>query len=112
MWRRPAWSGTALTGFASGLYGLTLAFMLASLGYSLFRPGFTAGASLAVVPDEQNAVAGMVTSVNGVAFIAAPALGVWLYTLSMPLPFVATGALMLGLALWTWLRFSPSDPAA
>jgi predicted MFS family arabinose efflux permease len=105
-------AGTALTGFAAGLHGLTLAFMLASLGYSLFRPGFTAGASLAVAPDEQNAVAGMVTSVNGVAFIAAPALGVWLYTLSMPLPFVATGALMLGLALWTWLRFSPSDPAA
>lgn len=105
-------AGTVLTGLAGGLYGLTMAFMLASLGYAMFRPGFTAGASLAVSPREQNAVAGMVTSVNGVAFIAAPALGVWLYTMSMPLPFLATGALMLALALWTWLRFSPSDPAA
>ncbi len=105
-------AGTVLTGMASGLYGLTMAFMVASLGFSLFRPGFTAGASLAVTPEEQNAVAGMVTSVNGVAFIAAPALGVWLYTLWMPLPLLVTGALMLALAFWTWRRFSPSDPAA
>jgi predicted MFS family arabinose efflux permease len=104
-------AGTALTGLAGGLYGMTMAFMLASLGYAMFRPGFTAGASLAVSPGEQNAVAGMVTSVNGVAFIGAPALAVWLYTKSMPLPFLVTGALMLGLALWTWLRFSPSARA-
>ena len=49
---------------------MTLGFALASLGFGLFRPGFTSGASLAVEPHEQNAVAGMVTSVNGVAFIA------------------------------------------
>jgi predicted MFS family arabinose efflux permease len=104
-------AGTTLTGLAGELYGITMAFMLASLGFAMFRPGFTAGASLAVQPDEQNAVAGMVTSVNGVAFIAAPALGVWLYTQAMPLPFLVTGALMLTLALWTWLRFSPSAPA-
>ena len=85
---------------------------LASLGFCFFRPGFTSGASLAVAPDEQNAVAGMVTSVNGVAFIAAPALGVGLYGLSMPLPFLVTAALMLGLALWVSLRFRPSTPAA
>jgi hypothetical protein len=46
----------------------------------------------------------MVTSVNGVAYIAAPAIGVGLYELSMPLPFIATGALMVGLALWSRLR--------
>ena len=56
-----------------------MGFALASLGFGLFRPGFTSGASLAVGADEQNAVAGMVTSVNGVAFIAAPAAGVALY---------------------------------
>jgi hypothetical protein len=103
--------GTVLTGVAEGMYGITLSFALASLGYAFFRPGFTSGASLAVSPSEQNAVAGMVTSVNGVAFIAAPALGVALYTWSKPLPFLATGAVMLALALWTWLRFSPSAPA-
>jgi hypothetical protein len=53
----------------------------------------------------------MVTSVNGVAFIAAPAAGVALYGLSLPLPFLLTAALMLGLALWVWLRFKPSATA-
>ena len=66
-------AGAALTGLATGIYGTTMGFALASLGFGLFRPGFTSGASLAVAPHEQNAVAGMVTSVNGVAFIAAPA---------------------------------------
>jgi MFS family permease len=100
-------AGSAITGLASGLYGITLGFALASLGFGFFRPGFTSGASLAVRPEEQNAVAGMVTSVNGVAFIAAPALGVALYGFSLALPFLLTAALMLGLAIWTALRFRP-----
>ena len=84
---------------------------LASLGFGLFRPGFTSGASLAVGPDEQNEVAGQVTSVNGVAFVAGPAAGVGLYMMSLALPFLVTAVLMLVLAIWTWLRFSPSAPA-
>jgi MFS family permease len=105
-------AGSAVTGLAETMYGLTLGFALASLGFGLFRPGFTSGASLAVTLGEQNAVAGMVTSVNGVAFIAAPAVGVALYGLWMPLPFLATTGLMLVLALWVWLRLSPSAPGA
>lgn len=104
-------TGTFATGLADGIYGITLGFALASLGFGLFRPGFTSGASLAVAPNEQNAVAGMVTSVNGVAFVAAPALGVALYMLWMALPFIVTAVLMLGLALWTWRRLSLSPPA-
>ncbi len=104
-------AGSAVTGLATGVYALALGFALASLGFGLFRPGFTSGASLAVSLDEQNAVAGQVTSVNGVAFVAGPALGVALYMVDLPLPFLATAALMLGLALWTKLRFSPSAPA-
>ena len=77
-------------------------------GFGLFRPGFTSGASLAVAPHEQNAVAGMVTSVNGVAFIAAPAAGVAAYGLALPAPFLATSALMLALAAWTAFGFKPS----
>ncbi|HEY7809956.1 MAG TPA: MFS transporter [Allosphingosinicella sp.] len=100
-------AGSAVTGLSTGLYGITLGFALASLGFGFFRPGFTSGASLAVSPAEQNAVAGMVTSVNGVAFIAAPALGVALYGLSLPLPFLLTTGLMLGLALWVRFRFRP-----
>ena len=82
---------------AGDAYGLTLGFVLASLGFGLFRPGFTSGASLSVSLDEQNAVAGQVTSVNGIAFIAGPAAGVGLYMAGLELPFLATAALMLAL---------------
>jgi len=99
--------GSAVTGFAGGVYGIVMGFALASLGYAFFRPGFTSGASLAVGLDEQNAVAGMVTSVNGVAYIGAPSLGVALYGLSLPLPFFATAVLMLALAAWTAFAFRP-----
>ncbi|HEX8124830.1 MAG TPA: MFS transporter [Allosphingosinicella sp.] len=99
-----ATAGTLLTGLAQSMYGITLGFAVASVGFGLFRPGFTSGASLAVRPDEQNAVAGMVTSVNGVAYIAAPAVGVLLYGMWMPLPFLATAAGLLALAIWVRLR--------
>jgi len=104
--------GAAVTGLAQGVYLLTIGFAVASLGFGLFRPGFTSGASLAVGPAEQNEVAGQVTSVNGVAFVAGPALGVALYWFGLPLPFLATTALMLALAAWTAWSFSPSAPAA
>lgn len=104
--------GVAVVGVSAGVYGITLGYALASLGFGLFRPGFTAGASLAVGLDEQNAVAGQITSVNGIAYVAAPALGVALYMLAWSLPFLLTAALMLALAGWTNWRVSPSTPAA
>jgi len=106
-----AGGGAALTGLGDGVYLLTIGFALASMGFGLFRPGFTAGASLAVGPEEQNEVAGQVTSVNGVAFVAGPALGVALYTIALPLPFLATAALMLMLAAWTARRLRAWAPA-
>ncbi|HEY0625278.1 MAG TPA: MFS transporter [Allosphingosinicella sp.] len=104
--------GSALTGVVDGVYGITMSFALASLGFGLYRPGFTGGASLSVAPHEQNAAAGMVTSVNGLPYIVGPAVGVALYGLWMPLPFLLTGALMVALAFWVSLRFRPSSPAA
>ena len=105
-------AGSAMIALADDAYGLTLGFVLTSLGFGLFRPGFTSGASLSVSVDEQNAVAGQVTSVNGIAFVAGPALGVALYMIGLEWPFVATAVLMLALAGWTWLSFRPSGPAA
>ncbi len=80
-------SGCLIIGLSHDLYGIIIGFAVASLGFGLFRPGFTAGASLAVRRSEQNGVAGIVASVNGMAFIASPALGVLLYTYAGPLPF-------------------------
>ena len=101
-------AGAAMIGLSGGIYGITMGFALASLGFGLFRPGFTSGASLAVPLHEQNSVAGMVTSVAGLAFVAGPTAAVALYGLSRPAPFLATAVLMLGLTLWTAARFTPS----
>ncbi|MEA3000659.1 MAG: hypothetical protein QOK17_2492 [Sphingomonadales bacterium] len=98
--------GTLATGLAATMYGLILGFALAAIGFGLYRPGFTSGASLAVSLDEQNAVAGMVSSVNGIPYVAAPAAGVALYGLWMPLPFVVVAVGLLGLAIWVRKRVS------
>jgi len=74
--------GAAMLGLADGLMGLVNGFAVASLGFGLFRPGFTAGASLAVRRSEQDAVAGQVASTNGAAYIVGPTVGIALYTLS------------------------------
>ena len=71
--------GVGILSIAGDLHAITLGLAVASLGFGLFRPGFTAGASLAVSRAEQGQSAGIVASVNGAAYIVAPAIGVWLY---------------------------------
>ena len=92
-------AGCIATASAESMYGITVGFALASLGMGMFRPGFTSGASLAVSQREQGQIAGMVTSVNGLAFIAAPAIGVLIYGVSKPLPFLLTAGLFVLLAI-------------
>lgn len=87
--------GCAATAFASTLHTLAVAYALASLGFGFLRPAFTAGASLAVGAAEQGAVAGRTTSVNGACFVLGPSIGVGLYELSGPLPYLVAGAALL-----------------
>jgi MFS family permease len=98
--------GTAGTMAAQDLYGITLAFALASLGFGFTRPGFTAGASLAVPLAEQGAVAGVITSANGISFVLAPGLGIALYTAHPDLPFLVCAALLLALVAWGRTRLT------
>src|SRR3546814_7829149 len=71
-----------MTGLSQDLHGIVIGFALASLGFGLFRPGFTAGASLAVPRRDQGSLAGMTASINGSAYIVSPAVGVLLYNRS------------------------------
>ena len=48
---------------------------------------------------EQGAVAGVITSANGISFVAAPTVGVALYTLEPHLPFALSAVLLLALAV-------------
>lgn len=84
--------GVGLLSVAGDLHTITMGLALASMGFGLFRPGFTAGASLAVSRAEQGQSAGIVASVNGAAYIVAPAVGVWLYGHS---PWIGFGVIEL-----------------
>jgi len=91
-------AGLIGTMLSQQLYGITIGFALASLGFGFTRPGFTAGASLAVPLSEQGAVAGVITSANGISYVLAPALGMALYGWHHDLPFAVFALLLVGLA--------------
>lgn len=92
------------------LHTIAVGFAIASLGFGLFRPGFTSGASLAVSPREQGQAAGVVASVNGAAYIAAPAIGVWLYNHSNWLAWSVMEALAISVVVLSALSMR-KDPA-
>jgi len=92
--------GTAATGMATSLYGIATGYAIASLGFGFARPGFTAGSSLAVGPGAQGSVAGKVTSVNGASFVLGPSIGVGLYELHRPLPYLVAGVACLALLVY------------
>ena len=98
-----ALAGTLAVMVSASLHALILAYGLACLGFGLTRPGFTAGASLAVPLKEQGAVAGLTTSVNGFAFVFAPTVGLALYGLEMHLPFLGC-ALLLAATMIVYAR--------
>jgi MFS family permease len=93
-----------LTVFASNLMFLiagdfatvVLALILSGLGFGMARPGFTSGASLAVAPHEQGAVAGLLNAAGAAGFIFGPLIG-WLYEFSPRVPYVFGAVAMLGL---------------
>ena len=95
-------AGAILLGWASSLSAISTAFALAMLGFGLFRPGFTAGASLAVPRRLQGQVAGQTASINGAAYIIAPAVGVGLYNWHAEVTFVLIALASMMLAFWGW----------
>ncbi len=92
--------GVIMTAASNDFYGISTGFALASLGFGLYRPGFTAGASLAVGRHEQGDVAGKIASINGGAYIAAPALGVWLLNIWEPATFIMIAVALVFLIIW------------
>ena len=92
-------AGLVGTMLSSDLYGITIAYALACVGFGFTRPGFTAGASLAVPLSEQGAVAGTITAANGISFVLAPAIGMGLYGLSPSLPFAVCAMVLILLSL-------------
>ena len=74
------------------------------LGLGMISPGFTAGASLAVGPEEQGAVSGMVSACPSAGFVLGPIVGTSLYQFNHALPYLCACLLMLPLFIYV-LRF-------
>jgi predicted MFS family arabinose efflux permease len=91
--------GMAATSSADSLSGIASAYALSSMGFGFIRPAITAGSSLAVGKDLQGAVAGRVTANNGAAFILGPSIGVVLYGVWQPLPYLVS-AIVLALMIF------------
>jgi MFS family permease len=86
--------GNLMSIAAPGYYGVVVGYAVISMGVGFARPGFTAGSSLAVKPSEQGAIAGLMMSLAGLSFLAPPVLGVALYELAEPAPFIANSVLL------------------
>lgn len=96
--------GTLGIALAPTFHALVVAYALSSLGYGFARPGFTAGASLMVGEADQGSVAGAITAVNGSCFIFAPAIGIGLYELNPPIPYLLGAAGLAALLAYAWFN--------
>lgn len=90
--------------FVIGLVSFYAAFFLFGVGTGLMMPGFMSGSSLAVAPEQQGGVAGLVGSVSGISAVIAPIVSTSLYKLDKHLPFAAVAALVLLMAITLLVR--------
>ncbi len=104
----PLLTGALLMVFAVDYATLILAQFCVGLGQGLARPGFSSGASLAVSPQLQGNVAGLVISANGMGFIITPFFGLFVYEYVNPhLPFIICAGLLTFMTLYA--RFGLKD---
>jgi MFS family permease len=80
-------------------YGpLMFAMMLQGLGFGLARPGFSAAASLAVEPEEQGAVAGLIGGTGAAGHIMIPFIVYYFYQgISPEAPYMLGAVVLVGL---------------
>lgn len=106
--------GNLLVAVSSDYWTVVAGYALASLGFGFARPGFTAGASLAVAARDQARVAGGIAAVNGINAVLAPAF-VRLYEANHAAPFALNMALLAGLLGYAFvngpLRRADPQPA-
>lgn len=95
---------TGLTLMVVGIVGVTAAQQLVLIalsmgvmgsGLGLVAPAVSAAASMAVEPDEQGGVAGLITAGPAAAFVLGPLLCGYLYTLNPVLSSLAAAAIIL-----------------
>ncbi len=94
--------GYALLPFAGSIAVLIAFLGILGLGLGMVSPGFTAGASLAVGPEEQGAVGGLISACPAGGFVLGPVVGTCLYQIDPTLPYLCACLLMLPLIIYAW----------
>ncbi|MCW0200039.1 MFS transporter [Sphingopyxis sp.] len=82
-----------------GIWAAVSGFVLASFGYGLARPGFSAAASLAGTAREQVGIASAITLIAGASITLPPIAASMAYQLWLPAPFAIAVAICGGLLL-------------
>lgn len=82
------------------IVGIAAFFMGFSSGFA--GPGFTAGGSLAVEPEEQGALAGLQHAVGALTWIFAPVTATALYGVHHLAPFAVAGVFLVASAVTAW----------
>ncbi len=67
---------------------------LIGLGIGIAAPGYIAGPTLYMAPEEQGSMAGLVTATNGLTFVIAPTVSTVLYHVWPQLPIIVGAVLM------------------
>lgn len=108
-----AFAGNALAVFHGSVHAAVLGFVLASFGYGLARPGFSAAASLAGSTEDQVAIASAITFIAGASITLPPVIASAAYQWWRPAPFaiaaVIGGALLLSHLLPVLVRHIVHD---
>ena len=78
---------------------LTIAMTILGFGMGLAGPGFMAGASLAVSPEEQGSVAGVAGSCGPLGFTIGPLVGGFMYQLNPTLPYAFAASMYVVLLI-------------
>ena len=101
--------GIVVFAVSTNLHSIALGMAIASLGFGLYRPGFTAGASLAVSRAEQGQTGGIIASVNGAAYVVAAPIGVWLYGHHAWIGFATICALCAAVFVLGWRSLASDE---
>jgi len=92
--------GLAVLGSTSSLVMLNVSYTLLGFGFSTINPGLNAGASISVDPEEQGAVAGLLSAAPVVGMIFGPVVGTILYGINPTWPIWLGAGISIAMAIY------------
>lgn len=114
-------AAVALAGFALltpdlGIVALFASVVLIGVGIGTAMPGFTAGPTLLVSPEEQGGLAGVIAATMGLTYVVAPTAGTVLYSWWAPAPILFSVATLAAVCIFLLVhprfRQLPEVPAS